>query len=298
MDIQFIRSFGKLELLAKQAIEGFMTGLHKSPYHGFSVEFAEHKQYNAGESTKHIDWKAFAKTDRLYTKFYEEETNLRCQFLIDTSSSMYYPKKNYGKITYAAYACAALSYLLHKQRDAIGLTLFNEKITKEIPIKGTGAHLQLVFSILQDLINKPNIQKSTTIPKTLHHIAEKKYKRNLIILFTDLLSNKNQMHDFLHALQHLKHKNHEVIIFHIFDEKTERNLELENKPHRITDLESGEKIDLNPEQIKENYQKEISKYFHNIKILCGNYKIDFIEIDINKPLNDLLLAYLTKRKKM
>jgi len=298
VDIQFIRSFGKLDLLAKQAIEGFMTGLHRSPYHGFSVEFAEHKQYNTGESTRHIDWKAFAKTDRLYTKHYEEETNLRCQCLIDISSSMYYPKENVGKITYAAYACAALSYLLHKQRDAIGLSLFHEKIVKEIPIKGTAAHLQLIFSTLEELIASPSIEKSTAIPETLHRIAEKKYKRNLIILFTDLLGNKDKQADFFRALQHLKHKNHELIVFHIFDEKTERNLDLENRPHRLTDLETGEQMELNPEQVKESYQKSIKQYFHDIKILCGNYKIDFVEVDINKPLNDLLLAYLAKRKKM
>lgn len=298
IDIQFVRSFGNLELIAKQAIEGFMTGLHKSPFHGFSVEFAEHKQYNTGESTRHIDWKVFAKTDRLYTKFFEEETNLRCQFLLDVSSSMYYPKENFGKVTYAAYACAALAYLLNKQRDALGLILFNDKIVEETPIKGTKSHLQNIFNLLNKTIHSQKVEKATAIPEVLHAIADRKYRRNLIVIFSDFLSNQNDLPKLFSSLQHLKHSLHEILVFHVYDEKTEVNLELENKPHKLIDLETKEKIDLTPEQIQESYKKNMESYFNEIRLLCGKYKIDFVKIDINKPLDDVLMAYLATRARI
>lgn len=298
LDIQFIRSFGNMELLAKQAIEGFMTGLHKSPFHGFSVEFAEHKQYNTGESTKHIDWKVYAKTDRLYTRHYEEETNLRCQFVIDVSSSMYYPEDNFGKITYAAYACASLAYLLHKQRDAVGITLFNEHVIYESPIKSTSAHLQHIFSMLEEIIESKEEEKTTILSETLSRIAEKKNRRNLIVIFSDLLGQKDKLEEFFLSLQHLKHNLHEIIIFQVNDHKTEFNLELEDRPHRLFDLETNEKIDLTPEQVQHKYQQSVKNYFKEIKMFCGKYKIDFVEVDINDPLNDIIMTYLMRRRKI
>ena len=156
-----VKQFSNIELLAKQMVEGFITGLHKSPYHGFSVEFAEHRLYNTGESTRHVDWKIFAKTDRLYTKRYEEETNLRCQIVIDQSSSMYYPEHNFGKMRFSVLAGAALTYLLHKQRDAVGLHTFSDKLELETPVKSSASHIHKLFIQFNHLLEKQKTEKYT-----------------------------------------------------------------------------------------------------------------------------------------
>ena len=186
-----IRQTGSLELLAKQLVEGFITGLHKSPYHGFSVEFAEHRLYNVGQSTRHIDWKVFARTDRLYTKQYEEETNLRCQIVLDCSSSMYYPAETRAKLKFSVYCASALAYLLHKQRDAVGLCLFSDKIDTITPVKSTSAHLEKLFSLLDTLAESGTAtRKDTHVADVLHEIAEKIHRRSLIIIFSDMFEGR------------------------------------------------------------------------------------------------------------
>ena len=293
-----IKQFGNIEFLAKQMVEGFITGLHKSPYHGFSVEFAEHRLYNTGESTRHIDWKVYAKTDRLYIKKYEEETNLRCHILIDVSSSMYYPENNLGKITFSIMAASYLVYLLQKQRDAVGITTFSENIELQTPVKSTPLHLHNLMVSLEKLLNDTSKNKKTAASTTLHLIAEKIEKRSLIIIFSDMMENIGQQDELLSALQHLKHNLHEVILFHVTDKKTEEDFEFEERPYEFIDIETGEKLKIRPNEVKDYYIKSIRKVYSELKLKCDQYKIDFIEADINKGFEQILLPYLIKRTKM
>lgn len=298
IDLATVRQFGNIELLAKQLVEGFITGLHKSPYHGFSVEFAEHRLYNPGESTRHIDWKVYGKTDRLYSKRYDEETNLRCRLVIDTSSSMFYPEKNYGKITFSILAAASLSYLLQKQRDAVGLTTFSEKLELQSPLKSTPSHIHTLFLMLENLLKSTPQTKRTAVSSALHLIAEANHKRSLIIIFSDMFENIDEAEKLFSSLQHLKHNHHEVLLFHVFDSKTEEQFDFEDRPYVFTDIESGEKIKAHPSQIRELYQKSIKDYFNQVKLKAAQYKIDFVEADINKGLEQVLVSFLIKRGKM
>ena len=298
MDLAKIREYGNIEFLAKQMVEGFITGLHKSPFHGFSVEFAEHRLYNTGESTRHIDWKVYAKTDRIYTKRYEEETNLRCHLLIDTSSSMYYPVPGYGKITFSIMAAGALAYMLQKQKDAVSLTTFSDKVEIQTPIKSTPTHIHKILLDLQELMQKPDASKSTGVASVIHEIAEKIHRRSLVILFSDMFDNITESEKLFSALQHLKHNMHEVLIFHVTDKKTESDFAFEDRPYEFIDLETNEKIKLNPAQVKDDYQRVLQSFYHDLKLRCGQYKIDFIEADIAQGFEQILSAYLVKRAKM
>ena len=293
-----IRNYGNLELLAKQQVEGFITGLHKSPYHGFSVEFAEHRLYNTGESTKHIDWKVFAKTDRLYTKRYEEETNLRCQIVIDNSSSMYYPDANKGKITFSVMAAASLAYLLQKQRDAFGLSLFSDKIDLQTEIKSTKAHLNYILQTLQQLLDQKETTSNTNIAEVLHEIAKKTKRRSLIVIFSDMFEGTKNLHETFNALQHLKHNKHEVLLFHVTDRSTEFEFEFEDKPHEFIDLESGTKLKVQPGELKEIYKSKAVEFYNELKLRCGQLKMDLIETDIQEGYHQILQSYLIKRSKM
>jgi len=298
LDLNKIREFQNIEMLARQMVEGFITGLHKSPYHGFSVEFAEHRLYNAGESTRHIDWKVFAKSDRLYTKRYAEETNLRCHIIIDTSSSMYYPRENNGKITFSIMCAASIAYLLHKQRDAVGLFTFSDKIEIETPVKSTPSHLHKLYLELENLLQKKHESQTTALSDTLHDIARKIHRRSLVIIFSDMLENQSTSDRMFSALQHLKHNKHEVLLFHVNDKKTEMNFEFEDRPYEFIDIESGNKIKLQPFQVKENYRKIAKSYYQNLKLKTSQLKIDFIEADINEGYEKVLSSYLIKRAKM
>lgn len=298
IDLQLIREFNRIDLLAKQLVEGFITGLHKSPYHGFSVEFAEHRLYNTGESTKNIDWKVFARTDKLFTKRYEEETNLRCSILIDTSSSMYYPIGNNGKITFSIMAAAALSYLLHKQRDAVGLTTFSDQIELQTPTKSTASHLHKVYLELDKLMKGREKSETKSIPSVLHQIAQKVHKRSLVIIFSDMFDNYSDPQEILTAMHHLKHNQHEVLLFHVTDHETELDFEFDHRPHEFIDLETGEKVRLQPQDIQKQFQSTAQKYYNDLKYKCGDFKIDFIEADIKDDFDKILSAYLIKRAKM
>lgn len=292
-----IRLSGSIELLAKQLVEGFITGLHKSPYHGFSVEFAEHRLYNEGQSTRHIDWKVFARTDRLYTKQYEEETNLRCVIAIDCSSSMYYPKGKHTKIQFSLYAASALAQLLTRQRDAVGLCLFTDKIEEFTPVKSTASHLDKLFMVLERRLRTETTGKQTKVAEVLHEVAEKTHRRSLVIIFSDMFDGENDAEIFK-ALQHLKHNKHEVVLFHVTDHATELAFQFEERPYEFVDLESGEKLLLNPQEIKTQYEKELAAYHYNLKMRCNQLKIDFISADINSGYFDVLQAYMIKRSKM
>jgi len=301
IDKALLADFGNLELLAKQVVEGFITGLHKSPFHGFSVEFAEHRIYNPGESTRHIDWKLYGRTDKLFTKKYEEETNLRCQLLIDCSSSMFFPKDaKLTKLIFSVYAAASLIELLRKQRDAVGLTIFSDKIHVNSPAKSSTAHHRFLYSEMEKwYLNYDEKEKrSTDTIQTLHDIAELSHKRSLIILFTDLLGDSDRIEEMFQALNHLKHNKHEVVVFHVTDSKLEMDFELDNRPYQLIDMETGEKIKLMPAEIKEKYKEGIRSYMNEIKSRCTDYKIDFVESDINQGFQSVLLNYMLKREKM
>ena len=299
IDLQQIRELNNLELLARQLVEGFITGLHKSPYHGFSVEFAEHRLYNPGESIKDIDWKVFARTDKLFVKRFEEETNLRCTILIDNSSSMYYPKENYGKITFSIMAAAAIAFLLQKQRDAVGITTFSDKIEDQTPVKSTKTHLHKTLIFLERLLNDTvKEKKKTTIPAVLHQIANKIHKRSLVVIFSDMFDNRERAQELINGLHHLKHNNHEVLLFHVMDKSTELDFAFDDRPYQFIDMETGETLKVHPSQVKDSYVSQVSAYFQDLAIKCGQLKIDFIEADIQEDFNKILSAYLIKRIKM
>ncbi len=300
-----MQQFTHLELIARQVVEGFITGLHKSPFHGFSVEFAEHRLYNKGESTKHIDWKLFGRTDKLFIKRYEEETNLRCHLIIDNSSSMYFPvlddkSTKQNKITFSVYCAAALIELLKRQRDAVGMTLFSDKIDFFAPAKSSSLHHKMLFHELEKLIqpHDVNVQKKTSAIEALHQIAEAIHKRSLVIIFSDMMDSKANSEELFSALQHLKHKKHEVILFHVTDKEKELDFDFDNRPYRFIDMETAEEIKLNPNEIKNTYQTSMVEYKKELMLKCGQYKIDFVETDINQGFENVLMPYLLKRTRM
>lgn len=298
-----VRQSTNLELLAKQVVEGFIIGLHKSPFHGFSVEFAEHRIYNPGDSTKNIDWKVYARTDRLYTKQYEEETNLRCQIVLDTSSSMYFPEAPKGKpminkLAFSALAGAAIMNILKKQRDAYGLSTFDTDLQKHTKAKSSTKHYNMVMAHLDQLLDNPTRNTTTNTAASLHKIAEAVHKRSLVIIFSDMFDQSEDAEEIFAALQHLKYNKHEVILFHVVDKQYEEDFEFENRPYIFVDIETGEKVRVQSNQVKQYYVEQVKKYKAQLKMKCMQYKIDFVEADINEGFEQVLVPYLVKRSKM
>ena len=295
-----------MELFAKQVVEGFITGMHKSPYHGFSVEFAEHRLYNTGESTKHIDWKLFGRTDKLFVKRYEEETNLRCQLVIDVSSSMYYPNfenpslEKPNKLLFAIYSSAVMMNLLKRQRDAVGLSIFADKLDIHTPNRTTQRHHRLLYHELDSLLKVDPIKntKQTESNAALHQVSELLHKRSLVIIFTDFINSNASLEKQFEAYKHLKYNKHEVVLFYLTEPETELDLNFDNKPYKFIDVESGEELKLNPNQYKEQYQKQAKNYLKELRLKCLQYKIDLVEVDINKGFDIVLNSYLLKRQKM
>jgi len=303
-DIEQFHQFDNLDLIAREVVEGFITGLHRSPFHGFSVEFAEHRLYNQGESTKHIDWKLFARTDKLFVKQYEEETNLRCQIVIDTSSSMLFPyskgnRQLQNKLAFSVYSAAALIYLVRRQRDAVGLTLFSDEIEYHNTARLSQVHAEVLFGKLSELIQPENYQlrKKTNTVDALHLIAENIHKRSLVVIFSDMLESE-KTDELFSALQHLRYNKHEVILFHVTDHKQEREFDFANRPYRFVDLETGQQIKFNPYEVKNHYVETVKNYFEELKVRCGQYNIDLEEADINKDFKQVLFSYLVKRKRL
>ena len=292
-----------LELLAHQIVEGFITGIHKSPFHGFSVEFSEHKLYNKGESTRHIDWKLFAKTEKLYTKKYEEETNLRCHIIIDNSASMHYPVikeqriNQLNKVGFSAVASACLMEVLKRQRDAVGLSIFADSYQYYAPEKGSDRHRKMILHQLEKLVIG-NSDAATETYQYLHEIAEKIHRRSLIFLFTDMFQTNIDEEKMFEALRHLKYNKHEVVLFHTYDMKTELNFDFENSPKKFVDVETGETVNLFADNIKENYTKLVDSYFKELKNKCLQYKISYVPVDIKHGVHQVLTSYFLSRQKM
>ncbi len=298
---QQIRQLDNLELLARQVVEGFITGLHQSPFHGFSVEFAQHRLYNNGESVKNIDWKLYARTDKLFVKQFEEETNLRCYLLLDTSSSMNFPEKGNNKLQFSIYAAASLMYLFKSQRDAFGLCLFSDKIDWMSQARSTGSHLFHLYTELERTYNQPRQNSRTNIAEVLHHVAEEIHKRSMIIIFSDMLENnasEEKSAALFAAIQHLKYNKHEVIIFNVNDRAKELDFDFDNRPHHFIDIESGEELKVHPAKIREVYQASVGNYRHQLELKCAQYHIDLVDANIHEGYNHLLKSYLVKRNNM
>ncbi|ADV49224.1 protein of unknown function DUF58 [Cellulophaga algicola DSM 14237] len=295
--------FQNLELLANQVVEGFISGIHKSPFHGFSAEFAEHKIYNNGESTKHIDWKLFAKTDKLYTKRYEEETNLRCHMVLDNSASMFYPKvknlalDNLNKIGFSVLAIAALMAILKKQRDAVGLSVYSDQYEYYASEKGSERHHQMLLAKLNEISATSAPENRTETYTYLHLIAEKMKRRSLIFLFTDMFQSETEDEKLFDALRHLKYNKHEVVLFHVLDAEHEVDFNFDNTPKRFIDVETGEKIDLYADTVKEGYQRSVNLYKEDLKLKCAQYKIKYIPVDVREDFSKILNTYMTERQK-
>ncbi|MFT7121305.1 MAG: hypothetical protein ACJAZ9_001483 [Neolewinella sp.] len=304
LDNEQVRNLGNFELLARQVVEGFIIGLHKSPFHGFSVEFAEHRIYNPGEPMKNIDWKVYARTNKMYTKRYEEETNLRCQIVVDTSSSMFFPEvtdsseDHVNKIRFSALAAASLMNLLMKQRDAFGLSFFNEDLGLHTRPKSSTTHYRLLLTHLQSLVENPTRNVGTGTANALHQIADSIHRRSLVMIFSDMFDDPDKEEDLFAALQHLKHAKHEVILFHTIDKAKEINFEFENRPYEFIDMETGDRVKLQPNQVKEHYVEQVTAYKDRLRMKCLQYNIDYVEADINDGFRSVLTGYLVKRNRM
>ena len=302
-EINEITGFKNLELLATQVVEGFISGLHKSPFHGFSAEFAEHKIYNNGESTKHIDWKLFAKTDKLYTKRYEEETNLRCHLIIDNSSSMHYPNlkefsiDSLNKIGFSVLASAAIMNLLKRQRDAVGMSIYSNRYEFYASEKGSERHHQMLLSNMNEALSSSEEKVETKTYEYLHLIAEKLKRRSLVFLFTDMFQSDAEAEKMFEALQHLKYNKHEVILFHTYDKEKELSFNFSNRPKRFVDVETGEHVNLYADTIKEQYEAAVKDYFAALQLKCAQYRIKYVPTNIHESFNKILTTYLVERQK-
>ena len=303
-DLYDLKQIENLDLLAKKVVEGFIIGLHKSPFHGFSVEFAEHRLYNPGESTKNLDWKVYARTDRLFVKKYEEETNLRCQIVVDTSSSMYFPKdlkvKNlqFNKLQFSALAGASIINLLKKQRDAFGLSLFDDSLKIHTTARSSGTHMRLLLNYLEKALKDDVLMKKSATAPILHEIADRVHKRSMVIIFSDFFDSDEDQSELFSALQHLNYNKHEVVIFHVMDNPLEVEFEFQNRPHLFVDMESGEKIRLQSNELRDRYREKIKQRTQGIIEKCLQYQIDYVPTNIREGFNPVLRNYLVKRSKM
>jgi uncharacterized protein (DUF58 family) len=301
MLLEEIQSYENLEMLASQVVEGFITGLHKSPFHGFSVEFAEHRPYNPGESTRNIDWKLFARTDKVFIKRYEEETNLRCRILLDLSSSMYYPSIGLHKLKFSVVGAASIIRLLAKQRDAFGITTFADDIIDQTPLRSSSAHMHECIRNLQnlwELKKAPEQTRGSEIAKALEYVAGTSNRRSLIVIFSDMFQDGIENEAIWRALQHLKFQKNEVILFHVRHEPEENQLDFEDRPLKFVDLESKETLLLNPAEVREIFTERVVKLDKELKNRCLQYKIDFYPIDASKDLHQVLLPFYLKRMRM
>lgn len=279
----------RIDLKARLVVEGFLTGLHRSPFKGFSCEFAEYRTYMPGDEPKRIDWKIYAKTDRFYVREYQEETNLKAYILLDASNSMSYTSDKVTKIEYGSCLAASLAYLLIKQRDSVGLLTFTTKINDYIPPRSTPTHLSVLFGA----IDKIKTGGETDLANCFHQLAERIKRRGLVIIISDLFDDKERI---ITALRHFRHKKHEVLVFHILD-KNEINFAF-NQPLILKDLETAKEISLDPRVIRKHYQKSIADYFSDFKRRCRMHLIDYHLITTDMPLDFALLSYLQKRKRL
>jgi len=286
---EILSKINNLELRAKLVVEGFITGLHRSPFHGFSVEFSQHRPYNTGDSLRFIDWKVFGRTDRFYIKQYEEETNLKSYILLDCSQSMTFTSSAVSKLQYGKYLASALMYLMLLQRDAVGLITFDTQIKKLLPPRSATSYLQVLLGELDRAVPGTD----TNIGSVLHSMAERIKRKGLLILISDLFDEPEKV---ISGLRHFRHNKHEVLVFQLLDPK-ERSFNFEGDV-QFEDLETGEKINTQPWYIKQDYQRKIEEYIGYIKSQCRDHQIDYQLINTDTSLDMALMEYLIKRKKL
>jgi len=289
LEPEVVSSLSNLSLVARLVVEGFIVGLHKSPYHGFSVEFAEHKPYMPGDDIKNIDWKVYARTDRYYIKKFEEETNLKSYILLDKSGSMGYASENLTKLSYSKYLAASLSYLMLQQQDAISLTTFSNAIDEFYPPIAKRSQLKRILGEL----NNTMAEGQGDIANMLHTQAEKIKKRSLIIVISDLLEEPNGI---IKGLKHLRHYDHEIIVLHVLDEQ-EQEFEFDSQT-KFVDMEGEGEIETEPWHVRKDYTQLIKKHIQYLQKECRNNNIDYVNLTTNKNLGLALTEYLKKRKKI
>jgi uncharacterized protein (DUF58 family) len=299
LDPVVVSQLRNMELRARLIVEGFITGLHKSPYHGFSVEFAEHRPYNPGDELRHVDWKVYAKTDRHYVKQYEEETNLRHYVVLDTSLSMRYKGTGpVSKLEYGTYLASALHYLMVRQKDATGLIGFDQTIHTLRPPRSTQGYLRQLLATLDQFSRLEATDKRTSAASVLNEVAERISRRSLVVVITDLFENVSEHDDLMKALRHLRYRGHEVLVFHVLESDTERAFSFPDVPMQFRDMETGEELTLQPAQVKENYRAAVKAFSERFRNRCRERNIDFVELDTAEPYNKALLAYLNKRGRL
>lgn len=275
-----------MQLRARMVVEGFIVGLHKSPYHGFSVEFAEHRAYGPGDNLRYLDWRLYGKTDRFYVKQFEEETNLKAHVMLDTSRSMAYASGDISKLQYGSYLSAALTYLLLRQQDAVGLTLFDTEIRTHIRPSSRPSMLNNILSQLEHV--EPG--EETAIGHSLHHLADRINRRGLVIIISDMLDD---LENILHGLKHFRHDRHEVLVFHVLDP---REIDLNfSAQAKFRDMESGEILATEPWHIQKDYQNAVENFRQDLGARCREQHVDYVPLSTDQSLDVALLAYLNKR---
>lgn len=289
LDPSVVSNIDNMMLRARLVVEGFIAGLHKSPYHGFSVEFAEHRQYMPGDPLKHVDWKVYGKTDRFYIKEYEEETNLKAYLLLDTSASMKYASDQITKIEYSSYLAASLAYLMMKQQDAVGLLTFDTKIQRYIPPRTIKSHLHILLKELDKL----QASNETNVAPTFHELAERIKRRGLIIIISDLFDDPESV---MNGLKHFRHKKHEVIVFHVLDEY---EIKFPFKKEAIfKDMETGEELLTQPWGVRKEYRRRLEAMRNFYRRNCREHHIDYVPINTSMPFDKSLIEYLNKRSRL
>ncbi len=290
-----------LELKARLIVEGYLTGLHRSPYHGFSVEFAEHRAYQPGENPRTIDWRVYGRTERLFVKRYEEETNLRAHLIVDVSDSMRYPQQAglMSKLQYAVHLSAALGYLLLRQRDAVGLTLFDSAVRTFLPARAQASWLRQVLGALEAQLALPaDRTRTTAAPEVLHALVPKLGRRALVAVVSDLLPDADGTERLFKALQHLRHARHEVLLLQVMDWASEVRLELPQQPLRLRDLEGPDELRLHPAELRADYVAAMQRHQFELGRRCRELQIERLELDIRQPYDRALGAYLRRRALM
>ncbi len=286
---EVVSRLANMELRARLIVEGVIAGMHRSPYHGFSAEFAEYRQYNTGESTKNIDWKVYGKTDRYYVRVFEDETNLKATLLLDRSASMDFGSGEVNKLTYAAMLCAALSYLMVKQRDAVGLAVFDEVINTLTPHRSVKKHLHYLLKTLQGV--EPGSR--TGISSALHRMAERLKRRGLIILVSDLMDDPGSV---MRGLKHFRHRGHEIVVFHVLD-PLEMSLDFDGEV-TFRDRETGEKLRAQPWFLQQEYRRSIREWTSGLEQRCKEDSIDYNLLTTGTPYDQALVSYLNKRRRL
>ncbi len=290
LDPTTVSRLSRLDLKARLVVEGFIAGLHRSPFHGFSVEYAEHRQYMPGDPKKHIDWKVYAKSDRFYIKEYEEETNLKSYIFLDVSASMGYASDGISKLEYGKYLAASLSYLMLGQQDSVGLVLYDEKVRQYVPPRSVGSQLHTVLKQL----HHADAQSGTRSGTTFQVLAERIKRRGLIIIISDLM--EDDADDVIAGIRHFRHRKHEVIVFRVLD-KAERDFTFE-RPLRFRDLETGEEVFTDPNQIREQYLQQLNEQNDRYERVCRENYADYLTVDTTTPFDYSLMAFLGKRAKL